>query len=327
MALYPENAPTKPRREVGSSRRLRARAILFMLIAVAAGLAAAWLVMRYAARNAGTTAAVPLVKVVVAAVDMPLATTLKPELLKVVDWPVSAQPQGTYKDVPALEGRVTGVALVAGEAVVEARLSTKGSGAGMAALIPPNMRAMTVQVNTVIGVSGFIHPGDLVDVITTMQAPLLQPRRTGVGSDQQEYRSKIVLQNIRVLAVGERLVTENNKPENVPAVTLLVSPEESERLALASTQGKLQLTMRSQMDSAETPTPGISPPELFAVASGALPAAPVPAPVGPQFAHRGPRPAVAPLQPAAPAVKPVEVVEVFRGDTIEERKLPTKGSP
>jgi pilus assembly protein CpaB len=324
MAVYPENPPTRSvapaalRRDEGSSRKLRARAIIFMVVALGAGLTAAWMVMRYVAKAVGAQSPVPISKVVVAAVDIPLATTLKPDMLKVVDWPDKAKPQGTFADVNALDGRVSGVALVAGEAVVEARLSAKGSGVGMAALIPANMRAMTVQVNTVIGVSGFIHPGDLVDVITTMQTP-----KTNQVAGQPEYRSKIVLQNIRVLAVGEHLVTENNKPENVPAVTLLVTPEESERLALASTQGKLQLTMRSQTDNAEAPTPGISPPDLLAASSAAPVAAPPPVPaLGAHHAAPARRPPPAAAAPPAASAKPVEVVEVMRGDKIEERKLP-----
>ena len=330
MALYTDQASTRPApsRQEGGSRRVRARAITFMLIALTAGLGAAWMVTRYVARHSAPVTAVPLVKVVVASADVPLATTLKAENLKVVDWPTSAQPQGSFTDVAALEGRVTSVAFVAGEPVVEGRLSPKGRGVGMAALIPANMRAMTVHVNDVIGVSGFIHPGDLVDVITTMQAPASRTGGAAPGTPE-EYRSKIVLQNIRVLAVGEQLAAEGNKPENVPAVTLLVSPEESERLALASTQGKLQLTMRSQTDDAEMSTPGVSPPELL----GSQKVAPAPSASEAVVFHRSApqrrvAAAPAPSAPAPAAPKSgVDVVEVLRGDRIEERKMPTKGTP
>src|SRR5947208_3027445 len=114
------------------------------------------------------------------------------------------------------------------------RRAAKGSGEVLTAVIPPNMRAMTVHVNEVIGVAGFIHPGDFVDVLTTMQ---VQTRENG----PPEYRSKIVLQNIKVMAVGEDLVTAGTKPVKVPVVTLLVTPDQSERLALRSEEHTSEL--------------------------------------------------------------------------------------
>jgi pilus assembly protein CpaB len=294
-----------------------------MTIALGAGLSSAWMVNRYVAKHAGSGTAVPLTRVVVAAADIPVAASLTPELLKVVDWPTSAQPQGSFDRVEVLLGRVAGSSVIAGEAVVEARLSPKGAGAGMASLIPANMRAMTVPVNEVIGVSGFIHPGDLVDVITTMQGPAVQGTSAGL---EERYRSKIVLQDIRVLAVGQQLSSDSNKPEAVPAVTLLVSPEESERLALASTQGKLQLTMRSQIDREQLQTPGVSPPELLGLGRVTPPPPPAPAALLPPPRPHAPPPAIAVAPRPAPTA-PVEVVEVFHGDRVEQRKLSAKGVP
>jgi len=288
---------------------VRGRAIAFMALALAAGSVSAWMVIRYVARHTAVGAPVAVSSVVVAAADVAAASRLTPALLKVVDWPAGALPPGTFDRIDGLEGRVTGASLVAGEPILEGRLGPKGSSPGMAALIPPNMRAMTVPVNEVVGVGGFIHPGDLVDVITTMQAPLSS------GSSMAEYRSKIVLQNIRILASGQQLAADGSKPETVQAVTLLVSPEEAERLALASTQGKLQLTMRSHADTASAATPGVSPRELLEVA--------LPAPPPPPEASREPPPhrhasKAAPI--AAPA-STVEVVEVLRGDREEQRKV------
>jgi len=320
MAIYGDGTVAKAtvRRPEGTSRNVRARAIVFMVIALGAGLTSALMVTRYIASHSATGAPVPMSRVVVAATDIPVAANLTPDLLKVIDWPTSAQPQGSFDGVEAVAGRVAGSALVAGEAIVEARLSPKGAGAGMASLIPPNMRAMTVPVNEVVGVGGFIHPGDLVDVITTMQGPPTAGAPT--GSPQDQYRSKIVLQNVRVLAVGQELSANSNKPEAVTVVTLLVSPEQSEHLALASTQGKLQLTMRSQLDTQEWSTTGVSPPELLGrVAPPA--AAPAPAPVA--YVRARPAPVVA--APAAPPPAAVEVVEVFHGDRVEQRKVSKAG--
>jgi pilus assembly protein CpaB len=172
-----------------------------------------------------------------------------------------------------------------------------------------------------VGVAGFIHPGDYVDVVTTMNVPI-NGARSGM---EQEARSKIVLQNIKVLAVGEDLMADESKPVKVPVVTLLVTPEESERLALASTQGKLQLTMRAQRDQGEVPTGGVSPPELLgAAARVAVAAPPPPSSSSHHHSHAAPPPAVA-AAPAAPK-KEGDVVEILRGDRLEERKLRAKES-
>jgi len=334
MALYNDEGPAKPlaQRREGGARRVRAKATIFMIIALGSGLSAAWLVTRYVAKHSPRTEAVALTRVVVANADFPIATQLKPDMVHVVDWPESSHPQGAFTEVAALDGRVTSMALVAGEPLVEGRLAPKGSGAGMASLIPANSRAMTVQVNDVIGVSGFIHPGDLVDVITTMQTPAT--KHPGVPTDrlqQDEYRSKIVLQNIRVLAVGAQLSTQaqDRKPESATAVTLLVTPEQSERLALASTQGKVQLTMRSQLDNGEQETPGVSPPELLAAGSAAPPPPPPPPDTGSSHRHHHGAPAAVAMADAQPkAAKPdVEVVEVLHGDRVEERKVSAKEAP
>src|SRR5439155_19066219 len=121
-----------------------------------------------------------------------------------VDWPQGALPPGSFQDAATLDGRVTALALVKGEPLVESRLTKSGTGLGMAAVIPATMRAMTVRVNEVIGVGGFVHPGDIVDVLTTMS---VQARENGPS----EFRSKIVLQDIKVMAVGEDLVTTGAK--------------------------------------------------------------------------------------------------------------------
>ncbi|WP_394821742.1 Flp pilus assembly protein CpaB [Pendulispora albinea] len=324
MAIYSSEGTIgkAPPRPGGASRKVRVRAIVFMTIALAAGSASAWMVVRYVARHAGSGTPVAVNNVVVAAVDVPVASKLTPDQLKIVDWPASARPQGSFERVGDVEGRVTSAALVAGEPIVEARLSPKGAAPGMASLIPPNMRAMTVPVNEVVGVGGFIHPGDLVDVITTMQEPL----GSWAPAGQPEYRSKIVLQNIRVLAAGQRLATDGNKPETVPAVTLLVSPDEAERLALSSTQGKLQLTMRSQSDSDSADTHGVSPRELLD-APHAAPAPPPPAAPETPVRRRSKPAHPAPVALAQAQASTVDVVEVLHGDRIEKRNVASEPRP
>ena len=292
-----------------------------MLIALLAGLASAFLVFRFVRTHGGRTVATT--RVVVAASDIVVGTKLTPAMLKVIEWPSDVRPRGGFTKIEELEERVANSAIMTDEPILESRLGAKGAGPGMSSLIPPNMRAMTVPVNEIVGVGGFIHPGDVVDVITTMQD-------TVPGSSQQIYRSRIVLQNIRVLAVGQQLAQgDQSKAETVPTVTLLVSPAEAERLALASAQGKLQLTMRSHVE--EVSTTGVAAPDLLGRPDApppALPRPPEPVMARPSFASH--RSAPAPLVAAAPppsATANIEVIEVMRGDKVEQRKVNPKVTP
>lgn len=311
--------------ESGVKRRVRLRALVFMVVALVAGLCAAWLIRVYLERQAPQVALPPMVQVAVAAADLPVATTLRAEMVTFIEWPEKSVLPGSFTDIGALTGRVLAAPLVKGEPIVEGRLAESGRGVGLAALIPPSMRAMTVRVNEVIGVSGFIHPGDVVDVLTTMRAPMAR------GSTIETYHSRVVLQGIRVLAAGEELTTRNERPIKVPVVTLLVTPEQSERLALAHTHGELQLTLRSRTDRDETVTAGITPEELLGVPSPrqAPPAAAPPAQKLASVSHpRGGRPSRPQVEPVRARVEP-EVVEVLRGDKFEEKRIrtPVKEQP
>lgn len=321
MAMYSSDQPLLPqatprRPGEGPARRTRTRALVFMLVSLAAGLLAALLISRYLSRRPDRLATIPTVKVAVAAVNLPTATALAKESVDFVEWPKVVTPDGSFADFGALAGRVTNGPLVKGEPILAAKLAPVGARQGIAAVIPDNMRAMTVPVNEVVGVAGFIHPGDFVDVVTTMQTPL------NGRSGEMEFRAKVVLQNIKVLAVGEDLMADESKPVKVPVVTLLVSPDQSERLALASTQGKVQLTMRAQRDQGEVPTAGVSPPELL---GGALAAAPVATVSHHHSSHAAPTVAAAPAVAPSPK-KEGDVVEILRGDRLEERKLRSKES-
>ncbi|HEX8952936.1 MAG TPA: Flp pilus assembly protein CpaB [Polyangia bacterium] len=318
MAMYSSEQPLLPqatprRPGEGPARRTRIRALVFMVVALGAGLLAALMITRYVAHRPDRLAEAPIVKVAVAAINLSTGAALNKDAVEFVDWPKTVLPQGTFSDLAALEGRVTNGPVIKGEPVLMARLAPVGARQGMAAVIPENMRAMTVPVNEVVGVAGFIHPGDFVDVLTTMPTPI-----NGRSGDQ-EFRSKVVLQNIKVLAVGEDLMADESKPVKVPVVTLLVTPEQSERLALSSTQGKLQLTMRAQRDQSEVDTGGVSPPELL----GSAVAAAAPATSTSTHHHSSHGKPAAPVA-AAPAPKKDEVIEVLRGDGFEERKLRAK---
>ncbi len=309
--MTPTLSQARQRSPEGTSRKARAKAWIFMLAALSAGLSAAWMIKRTLEGHAAAGKLAATRRVAVAALDLPLATTLNPEMVTFVDWPVNAVPPGAHEAASELEGRVTSREVAKGEPLLDSRLAKAGAGQGMAAVLPGTQRAMTVRVNEVIGVGGFVHPNDLVDVIATMETPL-----DGRGSSAtQEFRSKIVLQRIRVLAVGEEMATQNAKPVKVPVVTLMVTPEQSERLALASTQGKVQLTLRSQADQEEVATVGVSPTQLF---GGELRS---PGPEEPALAARPKHRVRRPVATVPVGRKETEVVEVLRGDRVEERKV------
>jgi pilus assembly protein CpaB len=239
----------------------------------------------------------------VAAVDLPVGTELRAEHLRPVEWPSSSAPEGAFTDPAALEGKVVSVRLVKGEPVLLVKLA--GSGVGLSALLPPGMRAAAVRVDDVVGVAGFIHPGDTVDVIATI-------RHEGGNNTS----SKVILQRIKVLAVGKELDQRSRSTDKVvPATvaTLMVDAEESERLALAAAQGKILLTLRSGADIEVVATRGVTPASLLATSADLKPA--TPGPVRGRVVRREKAPE-----------KGGEVVEILRGDMFEKRDFQQGGS-
>ena len=179
--------------------------------------------------------------VVVAKVEIPVGTRIIAEHLTVAQFTHNVTPQGAFATTDKLIDRVATVRISAREPVTESRLAPVGAAGGFSSVIPEGFRAMTVRVDDVVGISGFIMPGTLVDIVVVTQPPK--------SSGQQEMSSKIVLQNIKVLASGQNIY----KPKNdrvveraVRAVTLQVTPEQAEKLALASSEGNLQLVMRTR---------------------------------------------------------------------------------
>ena len=190
-------------------------------------------------------------KVAVAKVAIPIGSKIIAEQIMVVQFPKESTPDGAFDSAEKLAGRVAVVNIGAREPITESRLAAEGTAAGLSAIIPEGYRAMTVKVDDAAGISGFIQPGALVDVVVT-----IDPEGTG----RQNPISKIVLQNIKVLANGQNIDKPENEREanSVKAVTLQVTPEQAEKLALAATEGKLQLVMRSQIDQGNEETPGVN---------------------------------------------------------------------
>src|SRR5215471_2852238 len=236
--------------------------------------------------------------VVVAAAELPLGTELKKEDLTVVNFPVGAAPEGSFNKPADLIGRGVISTIVKNEPVLAAKLASKEAGAGLPPIIPDGMRAVSVRVNEVIGVAGYVLPGTRVDVLCT-ESPTNQP---------QDATSKVILSNVQVLTAGTRMEQneEKGKPQQVTVVTLLVYPEQSERLALASTEGKIQLALRNPLDQGAPETPGIKPAVLLGLALQKAPGKSAPA-------HSSKK-AVGPVTQATPTAAPLPTVEVIRGD-------------
>jgi pilus assembly protein CpaB len=191
--------------------------------------------------------------VVVAAENIPLGSTIEQKQLKKVLWPRANVTPGTFTDPALLVGRTVVSNFVMGEPIIEAKLASSENKAGiMAYLIPEGHRAMAVAVNDVAGVAGFILPNSTVDVIVTTTPPR--------GGDRI---SKIVLQNLRILAVGQKIEEKEGKAVQVPTVTVSIAPEEAEKLALASNVGTLQLLLRGTKDNAPASTRGASAANLL----------------------------------------------------------------
>ena len=299
-----------------TARRSGTRAAIFWVFAIVAGLGTALLLLRYLdKRPGGTTVAIS--GVVVAGADMPLAAKLKLEDLKILEWPADHLPPGSVSDPKELVGRVLISRVLAMQPILPGMLAAKNAGSGLAALIPSNMRAIAVHVDDVVGVAGFIHADDRVDVLVTMRAA---PGASG-------STTKVFLQNVKVLAVGQEVDNgDKTRLHATPATvaTLLVSPQDAERLVLAQTEGRIMLTLRSWTDSKPVDTEGASPNDLVGGGPVAQNAPAANAQVHQASGRRGrgkdkggPQPAPTPIAEAPQTDK----VEILRGDRYESRNF------
>ena len=237
----------------------RVRIFTVFLMAVLAGGGLAYGTYDYLQNVPVKTVTVPTRKVVVANANLSLGRQLRREDLAEIDWPKSAVPEGAFESRDAIVDRGLIVSVVKNEAILPSKLASKEAGSGLPPIIPPGKRALSVRVNEVIGVAGYVLPGTRVDVVATANPT----------SRIEDITTKVVLQNVEVLAAGTRLEqdTPDGKPMQVTVVTLLVTPEESERLTLASTEGKIQLALRNPMDTATLVTPGVKPGILLGMAT------------------------------------------------------------
>ena len=249
--------------------------ILASVFALIFAVIAAWLAYGYLQREMNSVKAVQPQKIVVAAADIPIGTTINESQLKVTSWPKDSIPQGSAQQVESVTNRVAIRPITKGDAVTETKLKPRSGAAGsgfMTYVVPQGHRAVTVAVNEVAGVAGFLTPSDRVDVIVTTPLP----------GNEKESVSKIMLENISILATGQVTDQKEGKPVVVPTVTLDLVPEDAEKLVLSSSKGSLQLLLRNISDSERVETKGAT---IAKVLSGMerMPAlartAPAPAPV------------------------------------------------
>ncbi len=274
----------------------RMRVLIVLALALTAGSVLAFATYNIVQKGPQGGATVPTSPVVVAASDLAIGAELKPTDLKVVQWPSTAMPAGAIATAEEIVGRGLVMPVIENEPILPMKLASKEAGAGLPPVIPPGLRAMSVRVNEVIGVAGYVLPGTRVDVIATVNP----------SDKTSDMTSKVILTDVQVLAAGTKLEQDGDgdKPMAVSVVTLLVNPDESERLTLASGEGKIQLALRNPLDKDAPATRGAR--------AAVLVGSPAPAPAARQAASR--RAAVPAPAPAAAVVVEPTTVEMIRGD-------------
>jgi pilus assembly protein CpaB len=298
------------------------RLILALTGAVLCGLLGVMLITRYLSSVQAYTK--DLGNVVVAKEEIQLGEKITAEHLALSPIPNGSAPEGAFRKMDQLVGRVAITPIGVREVITNLKLAPEGVGAGLSAVIPEGYRAMTVKVDDVVGVSGFIMPGSFVDVVAIV---LPVPQQGGEASGPI---SKIVLQNIKVLASGPKIDSPENQrePTAVKAVTLQVTPEQAEKLVLASNEGKLQLVMRNYSDQEDTQTKGANKATLLSGESYVpQPAAPIAKPEQSKpvvkHAARAMRVVAAPRE-QKPITQPVSrnSVELIEGNKRREVDMP-----
>ncbi len=270
-----------------------------MILGLAVAVAIAFILSTFVYRQfRQATSVKPLVTqhIVVAAMPLQLGTRVDSSNLRLIPWPAGEPVVGMFTRIEDCANRALITPVAENELVLENKLAPREAGGGLPATIPEGMRALSVAVNEVVGVAGFVIPGTMVDVLVT-------GRIAGTSHGGPENITRTILENVRVLAAGQKIeVDREGKPQTVPVITLLVSPQDAGKLAMASTEGKIQLALRNTIDSKKVDPPAVLEAVLFA-------GAPLP-----------PR-RTGPVK-SAPLPPPVYVIEVITGNKRENKSFP-----
>src|SRR5215475_8164844 len=232
----------------------------------------------------------PGADVIVAASDLQVGSKLQSNDIRQVKVPSSVLPPNSYKLPSQVLGRGVILPIKTGEFILPSKLADAGAGSGLPSLIPSGMRAVSVRVNEVVAVAGFVVPGTRVDVLLT-----------GNPGGNSENQTTTVLENIAVLAAGQKL--ERNaagEPQSVPVITLLVSPEDAQKLTLASQEGRIQLALRNPLDTTQQKLPSVRNAVLY----GAAAPTPTQTATKPKVKRAAPKP----VTPTAPSAYTIEVI-------------------
>jgi len=272
----------------------RMRVFIVFALAIGVGSVFAFATYNYVQKTPGKTVSIPTRPVVVAAADLDIGAELGRDDVRVIQWPANAAPAESFENPSDIVGRGLVMPVIQNEPILPMKLAPKDAGAGLPPAIPAGFRAVSVRVNEVIGVAGYVLPGTHVDVVATV-SPTTQ---------QVDMTSKVILTNVQVLAAGTKIdrTVDKDKPIPVTVVTLLVDPMQAERLTLAASEGKIQLALRNPLDRDTPATRGVRPAML-------LGEVPVVKPAKPRAVQAKAEPAPAPV--AAP---PPLTVEIIRGD-------------
>ena len=272
-----------------------------MLIAIAIASVITFVVYRRLSKNATQ---IRTLQIVAAAKDLPAGAALAATDVNLIQWPASVPLPGSFTKVEDVAGRPLIYPLGKGEPVMTRDLAIPGSGIGLSVKIPAGMRATSVRSNEVVGVAGFLYPGSTVDVLGTFTVP-----------GNPNPITETLLQNVQVLTAGTQIEPDpTGKPQTVNVVTLLLSPEDSQKLLMASTQSTIQFVLRNGADQGKENVRPTRLDELIATAKA--PELPPPAPGRHKVA-----------KPVPPTPPPSEyVVEVIQGPTRNEQKF-SSGTP
>jgi len=278
------------------SRRL----FIVMALALLSGLAAAWLALNYLRQPESPirTTETVATEVVVAARDLPLGTVLTAQDVKLADWPGGTLPEGYSASVEEVLGRGVITSVVLNEPLISRKMAVKEAGGGLPIVIPEGMRGVSVRVDDVISIAGFVLPGTRVDVLVTLDE----------GAQQNNPVTKLILQNVPVLTSGQIVEHDaNGEPVQVTVITLLVDPEQAEELVLAATRGRIQLALRNTLDMDSVSTEG-------ARMSNLVPS------------QRAPARTTTARRATPPPATPTRQIEVWRGNEVETETLDEGGS-
>src|SRR5271167_4999500 len=230
----------------------RNRLLLIGFIALALGALVSLVVYRNLQSRAGSKAP-PGEEIVVAADDLQVGTKLEDKDVRLVHFPSGDLPVGIYHHRKDVVGRGVILPIARGEFVLPNKLAGENAGSGLPSLIPPGMRAVSVRVNDTTSVSGFVQPGTRVDVLLT-----------GNPQGSNEQQTTTVLENVAVIATGQRLERNSaGEAQSAPVVTLLVSPDDAERLTLAASQGHIQLALRNPLDTKQEDVAAVKSNSLY----------------------------------------------------------------